>query len=158
MPSGLDVAIHCAATVAFDPPIDEGFQTNLIGAMHLYEGVLASNTAPHLVHVSTAYVAGVRKGVIPETTLDHRVDWRVEADLALRARDDVEAASRKPEILDSFLRKARAEHGRAGPAVRRRRRRGASQDVGDQAPRAVRAGACADARVAGQLHVHEGDG
>jgi alcohol-forming fatty acyl-CoA reductase len=35
--------------------------------------------------------------------------------LALRARDDVEAASRKPELLDSFLRKARAEHGRAGP-------------------------------------------
>jgi HAD superfamily hydrolase (TIGR01490 family) len=27
----------------------------------------------------------------------------------------VEAASRKPEILDSFLRKARSEHGRAGP-------------------------------------------
>ena len=28
---------------------------------------------------------------------------------------DVEAASRKPEILDAFLRKARSEHGRAGP-------------------------------------------
>jgi alcohol-forming fatty acyl-CoA reductase len=115
LPGGLDVVIHCAAAVAFDPPIDEGFITNLLGAVRFYEAVLASNEAPHLLHVSTAYVAGMRKGVIPETTLDHRVDWRTEADLAIRARADVEAASRKPEILDSFLRKARSSHGRAGP-------------------------------------------
>jgi alcohol-forming fatty acyl-CoA reductase len=115
LPGDIDVVIHCAATVSFDPPIDEGFQTNLLGAVRFYEAALAANAAPHLVHVSTAYVAGVRKGVIPEATLDHRVEWRAEAELALRARDDVEAASRKPELLDSFLRKARAEHGRAGP-------------------------------------------
>ena len=115
LPSDIDVVIHCAATVSFDPPIDEGFQTNLLGAVRFYEAALAANASPHLVHVSTAYVAGVRKGVIPEATLDHRVDWRAEAELALRARDDVEAASRKPELLDSFLRKARTEHGRAGP-------------------------------------------
>ena len=115
LPGGLDVVVHCAATVSFDPPIDEGFLTNLLGAVRFYEAVLASNAAPHLLHVSTAYVAGNRKGVIPEATLDHRVDWRVEADLALRARSDVEAASRKPELLDSFLRRARDEHGRAGP-------------------------------------------
>jgi len=115
LPSDLDIAIHCAAAVAFDPPIDEGFQTNLLGALQLYEGVLASGSRPHLLHVSTAYVAGVRKGVIPEATLDHRVDWRTEAKLALQARADVEAASRKPELLDGFLSKARKEHGRAGP-------------------------------------------
>lgn len=115
LPSDLDVTIHCAATVAFDPPIDEGFQTNLLGALQFYEGVLASGSRPHLLHVSTAYVAGVRKGVIPEATLDHRVDWRTEAELALGARADVEAASRKPELLDSLLAKARKEHGRAGP-------------------------------------------
>jgi hypothetical protein len=67
--------------------------------------------------------------VIPEATLDHRVDWRAESDLAIRARADVEAASRKPEILDSFLRKARAEHGRAGP-----------QSVADDARSAARRG------------------
>ena len=115
LPSDLDVAIHCAAAVAFDPPIDEGFRTNLLGALQLYEGVLASGSRPHLVHVSTAYVAGVRKGVIPETTLDHRVDWRTEAQLALEARADVEAASRKPELLDSLFSKAKKQHGRAGP-------------------------------------------
>ena len=115
LPADLDVAIHCAATVSFDPPIDEGFQTNLLGAVRLYDSVAASGSRPHLVHVSTAYVAGVRKGVIPEATLDHRVDWRVEAELALQARTDVEAASRKPELLDALLARARREHGRAGP-------------------------------------------
>src|SRR5262245_61227698 len=100
VPGDIDVVIHSAATVSFDPPIDEGFQTNLLGAMNLYRGVLAGGSRPAFVHVSTAYVAGVQKGVIPERTLDHRVDWRLEADLALRARRDVEAAARKPELLE----------------------------------------------------------
>ena len=65
IPEGIDVVIHSAATVSFDPPIDEGFQTNLLGARNLYRGATARNR-PHLVHVSTAYVAGVQKGVIPE--------------------------------------------------------------------------------------------
>jgi fatty acyl-CoA reductase len=114
-PDDLDVVIHCAATVSFDPPIDEGFETNLLGAVRFYEAVMNGGAKPHLLHVSTAYVAGSRKGVIPEATLDHKVDWREEARLAIQARADVEAASRKPELLDSFLDKARKEHSRAGP-------------------------------------------
>jgi nucleoside-diphosphate-sugar epimerase len=106
LPGDLDVVIHCAATVSFDPPIDEGFQTNLFGAVRLYEAVLAANAAPHLLHVSTAYVAGVRKGVIPEATLDHRVDWQAESDLAIGARADVEP--RAASEIRRFLRKARS--------------------------------------------------
>ena len=117
IPAGIDVAIHSAATVSFDPPIDEAFQTNLLGAMNLYEGVLGGGSRPALVHVSTAYVAGVQKGVIPERTLDHRVDWRLEADLASTARRDVEASSRKPELLERFLADAAEEHSRAGPTT-----------------------------------------
>ena len=117
LPGGIDVVIHSAATVSFDPPIDEAFQTNLIGAMNLYRGVLAGGSRPSLVHVSTAYVAGVQKGVIPERTLDHRVDWRMESDLAMQARRDVEAASRKPELLERFLADAGKEHSRAGPTT-----------------------------------------
>ncbi|HEX6131546.1 MAG TPA: HAD-IB family hydrolase [Actinomycetota bacterium] len=114
VPGGIDVVIHSAATVSFDPPIDEGFQTNLLGALHLYRGATRANR-PALVHVSTAYVAGVQKGVIPEGPLEHRVDWRLEAELALAARDDVEAASRKPEMLEHFMARAAKEHSRAGP-------------------------------------------
>ena len=115
IPGGLDITIHSAAAVSFDPPIDEGFQTNLLGALNLYEGVLAAGNRPNLLHVSTAYVAGVQKGVIPEGPLDHRVDYRMEAELALQARKDVEAASRRPEMLDEFIAKAKDEHSRAGP-------------------------------------------
>ncbi len=115
LPGDLDVVIHSAATVAFDPPIDEGVEANLLGALNLYRGVIASGSRPNLVHVSTAYVAGVAKGVVPEATLDHRVDWRMEAELALEARRDVEAQSRRPELLDDFMAKARKEHSRAGP-------------------------------------------
>jgi HAD superfamily hydrolase (TIGR01490 family) len=117
LPGDIDVVIHSAAAVAFDPPIDEGFRTNLLGAMNLYRGVVESGSRPCLVHISTAYVAGVAKGVVPEATLDHRIDWRTEADSALRARADVEAQSRRPESLDSFMAKAAKEHSRAGPVT-----------------------------------------
>ena len=117
IPAGIDVAMHSAATVSFDPPIDEGFMTNLRGAMNLYGGVIASGSAPALVHVSTAYVAGVQKGVIPEGPLEHRVDYMLELELAMAARKDVEAASRKPEMLNAFMRLAREEHSRAGPTT-----------------------------------------
>ena len=116
IPAGIDVVIHSAAAVSFDPPIDEGFQTNLLGARKLYRGAIAANR-PHLVHVSTAYVAGVQKGVIPEGPLEHRVDYALEADLALQARRDVEAQSRKPEMLQHFMARAAKDHSRAGPST-----------------------------------------
>ena len=117
IPEGIDVAMHSAATVSFDPPIDEGFQTNLQGALNMYHGVVNGGSRPALVHVSTAYVAGVRKGVIPEGPLEQRVDYRLELELALQARGDVEAQSRKPEMLGAFLEAARKEHERAGPST-----------------------------------------
>src|SRR5215212_2777987 len=115
LPGGIDIAIHSAAAVSFDPPIDDGFQTNLLGAMNLYRAVLAGGSHPAFVHISTAYVAGVQKGVIPEGPLEHRVDHRLEAELALGARGDVEASSRRPEQLESFMAAAAKEHSSAGP-------------------------------------------
>ena len=35
----MDVVFHCAASVAFDPPIDQAFQTNLFGTTRLYEAI-----------------------------------------------------------------------------------------------------------------------
>ncbi|MEX0985665.1 MAG: HAD-IB family hydrolase [Actinomycetota bacterium] len=117
LPGPFDVVIHSAATVSFDPPIDDAFQTNLLGAQNLYRGVLAGGSTPHFVHISTAYVAGVQKGVIPEGPLDHRVDHMLESDLAMHARRDVEAASRKPEMLQRFMDDAAEDHSRAGPST-----------------------------------------
>ncbi|MGH2676356.1 MAG: SDR family oxidoreductase, partial [Actinomycetota bacterium] len=127
LPGDLDVAFHCAASVSFDPPIDEGFRANVLGPANLYRAIQAAGGAPHVVHVSTAYVAGVARGIVAEEPLTHDVDWVAERDAAFEARRAVDAASRKPEMLDAFLRRARREHSRAGPqtvaddAERRRR-------------------------------------
>ena len=64
--------------MSFDPPIDQAFETNVGGAVGLYEALLAAGGDPHVVHVSTAYVGGIRKGVVPEAALKHDVDWRAE--------------------------------------------------------------------------------
>ena len=126
--------------------------------MNLYRGVIESGSRPCLVHISTAYVAGVAKGVVPEDTLDHRVDWRTEGELALQARGDVEAtvAAARRCSTTSWTRRRRntrapAQHGRRG-------RRAAAQGLGVEAPDALRAVARTLARVARRLHVHEGDG
>jgi HAD superfamily hydrolase (TIGR01490 family) len=128
LPGDIDVVFHCAADVSFDSPIDQAFLSNLFGAQRLYEAVRASGGRPHLVHVSTAYVAGMTKGIVPEESLAHRVDWRVEGDAAAAARRTTEDASRRPEMLDHFTAAARKEHGRAGPqevaASAEERRRG----------------------------------
>ncbi len=115
LPADLDVVIHGASTVSFDPPVDEAFRTNISGVATLYEGLAAAGGAPHVVHVSTAYVAGTRKGVVAETALDHDVDWRLELDMALAARVDVERDSRRPEVLRRALVQANDQHAKAGP-------------------------------------------
>jgi alcohol-forming fatty acyl-CoA reductase len=115
LPADLDVVIHGASTVSFDPPIDEAFRTNVSGVVTLYEALHKAGADPHVVHVSTAYVAGVRKGVVPEDRLDHTVDWRTELAGALAARGDVERDSRRPEVLRKSVSRAQSEHRKAGP-------------------------------------------
>lgn len=122
LPGDLDVVIHGASTVSFDPPVDEAFRTNVDGVRVLYEALDRSGEsgdgsghAPHVVHVSTAYVAGTRKGLVPEAALDHQIDWRAELELAVAARGDVERDSRRPEVLRAALAKGIDHHGKAGP-------------------------------------------
>jgi alcohol-forming fatty acyl-CoA reductase len=115
LPGNIDVVIHAASTVSFDRPIDEAFATNVSGVVTLYEALAAAGADPHVVHVSTAYVAGVRKGVILEAALDHAADWRTELASARDIRAEVERHSRRPETLRKTSAQARAEHSKAGP-------------------------------------------
>jgi alcohol-forming fatty acyl-CoA reductase len=114
LPDDIDVVVHCAGEVSFDPPIDDGFATNLHGSLALLEAVRASGSRPHYLHVSTAYVAGRREGHVTEGSLDHQVDWRAEAAAAERVRAAAEDASRAPDQLAEFLREAEREHGHSG--------------------------------------------
>ncbi|MFC7456987.1 HAD-IB family hydrolase [Brachybacterium sp. GCM10030267] len=111
----LDVVIHSASSVSFDPPIDEAFRTNVGGARNLYEALLESGQDPHVIHVSTAYVGGISKGLRQEGRLGADVNWRDEYQAAIEARSRVEAESRRPETLRSQMRTAKLRDGRMGP-------------------------------------------
>ncbi len=118
-----DIVIHSAATVSFDSPLDSAVEVNLLGPMRIAATLNDLGVTPHLVAVSTCYVAGNRRGAALEQMVDESpffvdVSWRAEVDGARRARSDAEAQSRTPEELARFAKAARAELGAAGtPAL-----------------------------------------
>jgi nucleoside-diphosphate-sugar epimerase len=66
--SCVDFVINCAALVTFDAPIDEALRHNTRSAQHVAELARACRSAA-LVHISTAFVAGRRRGRIAEGAL-----------------------------------------------------------------------------------------
>lgn len=118
-----DIVIHSAATVSFDSPLDSAVEVNLLGPTRIVATLADLGVAPHLVSVSTCYVAGNRRGAAPEQPVHDSpffidVPWKAEVDGARRARTDAEADSRRPEALQRFRKEARAELGAAGtPAL-----------------------------------------
>ena len=116
-----DVVIHSAAAVEFDNPADLSAQTNLLGAARLVGALRDSGARPHLVHISTAYVGGMLRGLVrEEPPLDPGLNWRHEAEVMSSLRGPVEEESRRPEVLNKLRREARSRMGPAGtPAVAR---------------------------------------
>ncbi len=62
----VDVILHCAGNVNFDPPLDQALEVNSAGASHKVEFAAAAGAA--LVHMSTCFVAGARSEDILEDT------------------------------------------------------------------------------------------
>ncbi|HYT38886.1 MAG TPA: SDR family oxidoreductase, partial [Acidimicrobiia bacterium] len=150
--AGVDVVIHSAAAVSFDSPIDAAVAVNLLGPSRVAQALRhcrATGSAAHLVAVSTAYVAGNRRGEAPEALLSDTlfstdVDWRAEVAGADRARADADAESRRPEMLRKFTKAARAELGAAGtPLLAARAERMREQWVDDRLVELGRARAAA---------------
>ncbi len=143
MLAGCDIAIHSAAAVAFDSPIDTAVEINLLGptrvaqairdAAPLRRKIIPGSYPTHLISISTAYVAGTHQGEAAEilateamagsassrtsTTVTTEVDIDAEISTARRLRSDLQATSRHPDQLDRFARVARKELGSAGPHV-----------------------------------------
>lgn len=126
-----DTVIHSAATVAFDAPLDRAVEVNLLGPVRLAETIAAAcgsagTPLPHLVTVSTCYVAGNRRGAAPEEPVRHNpffvdIDWADEVSAARRVRADADAESRRPHRLEEFAAEARSVLGPAGgPALSER--------------------------------------
>ncbi len=156
-----DIVIHSAATVSFDSPLDSAVEINLLGPTRIAALLDELGVTPHLVSVSTCYVAGNRRGTAPEELVsagpfDLGLSWRAEVAAARRLRGDAEAASRDP---------AEARRVPVGRPHRARRRRGAGarrQDraapraLGPRPPRRGRPGPCRQRRLARRLRLHQG--
>jgi HAD superfamily hydrolase (TIGR01490 family) len=121
--AGVDTVIHCAASVSFQQPLDEMLELNVIGTIHLVRALAEVGVQPHFVHVSTAYAAGTRTGLVLERPsgrgpVEPELDPRAELAVARAWRLDLEADSRLPEEQHRFVRDARQELGPAGaPAI-----------------------------------------
>ena len=127
LPEDLDSVVHCAGDVSFDAPVDEAFTTNVLGVQALLSRVAEVGPHVHYVHISTAYVAGRRRGLIPEGPLQHDVDLEAEVAWGRSQRSVIENRSRSADLLARFRTKAEKEHRRAGmltaaAAAERRRR------------------------------------
>ncbi len=161
-----DLVIHSAATVAFDAPLDRAVEINLLGPVRLAETIDAACRAhgtqlPHLVTVSTCYVAGNRRGSAPEEPVHDNpffvnIDWQDEVTAARRIRADADAKSRTAESLKHFGAEARSALGPAGgPALAERTETLRTDWVHDtmveagQRPRHL-------ARLAGCVHADQG--
>ena len=122
LPADLDIVVHCAGDVSFDPPIDQAFATNVIGTKALMNRMLEAiadergewRKVPHYVHISTAYTAGRRRGAIPEAPHVHDIDYDAEAAAGIAMRDLIEAESRTSAQLARLRKEAEREHRQAG--------------------------------------------
>jgi fatty acyl-CoA reductase len=117
----VDVVIHSAAEVAFDSALDVALRTNLEGPIRLVEAVLAAGARPAVVQVSTAYVSGVRRGLVVEgapgglsSNGGAVLDWRAELAAAEAVRARLEAESRSPQRMARLAREARRGIGASG--------------------------------------------
>lgn len=121
--AGIDVVIHCAASVSFEQPLDEALELNSKGPARLLESVRAAGSDPYFIHVSTAYAAGMRTGLVLEkpsgtAPTEPWLDLNAELDAAKAWRRDIEAESRLPEHQHRFVAEAHRAIGPAGgPAV-----------------------------------------
>jgi nucleoside-diphosphate-sugar epimerase len=117
--AGVDVVIHCAATVSFEEPLDDAIALNSHGPERLLGHLLEAGSTPHFVHVSTAYVADRQSGVVHEDGLVHHAVGDLDAATleaeAQEWRDAAEAESRAEGLRSGFVRDAeRDAAGRPG--------------------------------------------
>ncbi|WP_028062078.1 HAD-IB family hydrolase [Solirubrobacter soli] len=118
-----DIVIHCAASVSFEQALDEALELNGKGPARLLAAVRAAGGDPYFIHVSTAYAAGQRTGLVlerPSGTAPSEPWLDLDAELAAgrKWRADIEAESRLPEHQHRFVKEAQRAVGPAGgPAM-----------------------------------------
>jgi nucleoside-diphosphate-sugar epimerase len=99
----IDVVCHCAASIAFDLPLDEAREINVDGTRAILELALEAG-ARRFVHVSTAYVAGTHSGEFTEDMLGTSFrntyeQTKCEAERIVGEVSGMEVAIARPSIV-----------------------------------------------------------
>src|SRR5918997_6617189 len=116
----VDVVVHSAASVVFDAPLDAAVDSNVRGTLGLLALAKRWEKKPLFVHVSTAYVAGTKEGLIPEEVPDGYspngtwLDPKTEVARLDGVVREVEEVSRERGLLRHFETEARRELGMVG--------------------------------------------
>ncbi|HSK98977.1 MAG TPA: HAD-IB family hydrolase [Rubrobacteraceae bacterium] len=116
----VDVVIHSAASVVFDAPVDAAVDSNVRGTLGLLEMVREWKKSPLFLHVSTAYVAGTRRGLAPEEPPGNESPNGTPFDAWTEIRylegvvREVEEASRERSLMGRFVTESRQELGMVG--------------------------------------------
>ena len=115
----LDMVIHCAGQVDFDPELPEALETNVEGTIHAAEFAAAARRASFL-QVSTCFVAGNREGRILEQAtpnyspirpgFDVEAEYRHLKQLVLDVHEETESEAALAK-LRADLEKSVAEKG-----------------------------------------------
>jgi nucleoside-diphosphate-sugar epimerase len=99
----IDVVCHCAASIAFDLPLDEAREINVDGTRTMLELARAAG-ARRFVHVSTAFVAGTHAGEFTEDMLGSSFrntyeQTKCEAERIVGEVSGMEVAIARPSIV-----------------------------------------------------------
>ena len=103
----VSTVVHCAASVAFDLPLDESRRVNVGGTLHMAEFARTCARLDRFSYVSTAYVAGEPGGLFREDQLAVGQSFRnpyeqskFEAEVALRSEaGDLPLQILRPSIV-----------------------------------------------------------
>jgi alcohol-forming fatty acyl-CoA reductase len=116
----VDAVIHSAASVIFDAPLDAAMDSNVRGTLDLLTLARGWEKKPLFMHVSTSYVAGTKKGLVPEEAPDAfspndiRLDPKGEVEHLDGIVREVEEASRERDLMRHFTTEASRELGMVG--------------------------------------------
>ena len=105
----IGAVMHCAASIAFDLPLDEARKINVEGTREVIgfaRECKALGRLERFVHVSTAYVSGKFEGTFRERQLDAGQEFRNtyeqtkwEAEHVVREADDLSPCIARPSIV-----------------------------------------------------------
>ncbi len=112
----IDTVIHCAATVSFEEPLDDSIRLNSLGPTRLLKHLIRCGSKPHFIHVSTAYVADRRSGLVSEAGVPHQAVADLDPQLLLATaeswRSAAEQQSNAEPLSLGFAKAARRDAAR----------------------------------------------